>query len=935
MKNLLAFTFCLVVSLPGFGIATNLWTGAVDDFDWTNGGNFRYGLPAAGDVVQISNATVRLDADTAAGAASIAKINTLEKLWPVDENAVLEVTVSGEASIDVPFTAYPAKNDFRLGELRKKGAGILNLTSKSVIYGSTVADYHAHLHVIEGSLKMAKDTTSCATLGKVTIEEGACFFPNACSPGVTPDTWSNCALQWKEAWGKGTITNDYPTATTVYYIRPYGSTYCEFAGDISPQFRFMTVSGNWALTGTNSLTANQIPVIMGNSGRGPDAGLGVLSVMKIGMRGQRSSIGPHNYMVNFRGNGGCLRYIGPGETSDKYVTWQGIGNNAACWNFIDGGPHGDLVLSGMFRGYQNTARTMVQTMERIMLTGSNAAPCIVTGNVSTNSCPTDANVSHPFFGKQGSGTWRFADSADTNRVTRTFGTPFVVEGGTLAYDSLREAGEFCALGMGDMLLEPFTGIQADGTPVDWFFALGRTNANHAVPTLAFTGLGKWNHGVCVSTRKVLLKGSGRIANNSSKRFRLAGVSSAAGGDEAVKSLYLGGSNTTGDEILDISDGAGKTGIVKDGEGTWSLGGDLTFTGPVDVRAGVLKINAVSSRYTWFKFVIKELLGNSPNFIPNTRGTASEFILGHLGVYDSEGNDLVAGKVTTDLDATVTFSSVTDWTALEPGYCATGYSDGFSLPSGSASAYATNQRECNNLFLTSEGNYGRAVRMRGKNGNGAINLADTSSWHSVVFRLPDSVTADVASWDAWQAKGYNQSDSNRAVTAYAFLASPDGVHWDTITDEIVTKDTMRANSKHWLHNAVTVFNATKHTTGFPMNGARATAFTIAPLSVTVAPGATLLAEGPNAVTIKALTLSGAGGGTIDGFSFAAEGTLDVTGLPNGTSAVTVPVTFANATDLGNMSRWAFCLDGAATAKMRFDVSANGITVRPIGFTLVIQ
>lgn len=933
---LCAIAGCALLSFAAYGNSTNLWTGAVNDYDWNEAGNFRDGLPAAGDIVQISNAVVRIDASTESGAASIAKINTLEKVWPLDVNAVLEVTVDGEATISMPFTAYPNSNKI-VGELRKKGPGTLNLTSKAIPYGSAIGGYHSHLHVVEGSLKLPRDTESAVQMGRVTVDAGAYFYPYSCKSGATPNTWATCGLSWKELWGAGTITNDYPTANSVYYIRPNGSTYCEFSGDISRQFRFFTSGGNWALTGTNSLTATEIPVITANYGGGPDYGQGILSVAKIGNGGARSSIGPHNYMVNFRGNGGCLRYLGKGENSNKHVTWQQKGtNDEYYWNFIDGGPHGALNISGMFQGYQNGSKTMPQIMERIMLTGSNAAPCIVSGSILLNYLPNDPNVSQAFFGKQGSGTWRFADTADTNRTTRPFGTPFTVEGGTLQFDSLREVGEFCSLGMGNMLLEPFSGSQSEGTPVDWFFALGRTNRNHAVPAIEYSGLGKWGRGVTVASRKILLKGSGRISNASSKRFRLAGVSAAAGGDEEIKYLHLGGANETGDEVLDISDGPGRTGIVKDGLGTWALGGDLTFTGPVDVREGTLRINAVSSRYTWFKFIIKEILGNNDIFTPGTKHTASEFILGHLAVYDSEGTDLTAGKITTDLDATRTFSSTIDWTELEPGYVATGYSDGWSLPSGSSSGYATNQRECNQLFLTAEGNYGRATRGRGANGNGAINLADTSSWHSVVFRLPDSVTENVAAWDAFQVKGSQSSDSNRAVTAYAFLASPDGIHWDMITDGAEVPGVMLETSKHWLSQQKKGFNLTGHTTGFTMSGARATEFTVAPLSVKVAPGAHFVAGGERPVSIRAIEIDAAGGGTIDGFTFAAEnGSLDVTGYVKAPSALKIPVTFTNASNLQNVAAWSLTFDGQADASRRFTVSSDGITVTPVGTMLIVR
>ena len=144
------------------------------------------------------------------------------------------------------------------------------------------------------------------------------------------------------------------------------------------------------------------------------------------------------------------------------------------------------------------------------------------------------------------------------------------------------------------------------------------------------------------------------------------------------------------------------------------------------------------------------------------------------------------------------------------------------------------------------------------------------------------------------------------------------------------------SKHWLSQQKKGFNITGHTTGFTMNSARSSAFTRAQLSVKVAANASLAVSGSETVTIKALELPAAGGGMIDGFAFAEDGTLDVTGLaPGGGSSVTIPVAFANATGLGNMSGWTLTLDGVPTRRKSFTVSPSGITVNPVGSMFILR
>ena len=93
-------------------------------------------------------------------------------------------------------------------------------------------------------------------------------------------------------------------------------------------------------------------------------------------------------------------------------------------------------------------------------------------------------------------------------------------------------------------------------------------------------------------------------------------------------------------VCDIADGTGdtaRTGVRKDGTGTWTLGGDLTFTGPIEVESGMLKVRN-TSRFTWFKFNICEVMENCARYRGTSAKTTGYTVqLGEVGLFDKDGN----------------------------------------------------------------------------------------------------------------------------------------------------------------------------------------------------------------------------------------------------------------------------------------------------------
>ena len=101
-------------------------------------------------------------------------------------------------------------------------------------------------------------------------------------------------------------------------------------------------------------------------------------------------------------------------------------------------------------------------------------------------------------------------------------------------------------------------------------------------------------------------------------------------------------------------------------------------------------------------------------------------------------------------------------------------------------------------------------------------------------------------------------------------------------------------------------------------------------VSVAPGAKIVADGD--ITLSSIKLAATGGGTIEGFSFAQSGTIDVTGW-NG-SHEEIPLDFVNAPNLSRISGWNLKLGGVASSR-RFAVTATGVRLLERGLHLSIR
>lgn len=114
--------------------------------------------------------------------------------------------------------------------------------------------------------------------------------------------------------------------------------------------------------------------------------------------------------------------------------------------------------------------------------------------------------------------------------------------------------------------------------------------------------GNGNHQDLISSA-IAIQGNGSSAtyaanaSSSSSILRISGITTGVSTAGNTTTLYLDGSNTAANTIAGaIQDGAegGNTAVVKNGTGTWILGGGNSFTGGLTVNNGILRAVAGSN-----------------------------------------------------------------------------------------------------------------------------------------------------------------------------------------------------------------------------------------------------------------------------------------------------------------------------------------------------
>ncbi len=879
---------------------------------------------AQADAVFIpNNYTVYIDSKE-----SLARVNNLDRIRPMGADAILVVTVpEGECWTNAcPFNYDGASRAAyqHHGKMRKRGAGDLELTTASRYTNGTGynTDYCSSIFADEGTLILPQQPPNSRVFYAFELGVAANATLVTC---IGINTYP-CLVS-----GAGTITNR-ASSTQVLYIIGASSNASqniaalrEFSGVLCGPIA-LSCAARLHLTGTNN-TFNGGVAVFNNDNRGLRWN-GILGVSKFGMKGQPSSLGLNNSM-SLGYSTGCpgavVQMLGTEEeTTDRNFVYyvQGVAPT-----IFDAGAFGGVTFNGNFT--RPTAdRTAPKTFLNAVFvwTGSNTAhECTYRGVIGPQPLSGTNYMTHIV--KRGTGIWHLADQTNVTRVAnegRAGLSGVTVEEGTFRFDSITRKGDICSLGIGTNTTEAYQGYMDTNKVVDWTFALGTATTEG---TLEYTGTNSAN----AYTRPIVFRGDARLVNSTNSYVRYRALPPEGSG---AKTLTLDGSNTLDNEISDVTDTiAAPVSVVKKGSGKWILGGNLTFHGGIDVQGGELVVRKYPQKYTWFKWLIKE------NSITERCPSASEIVQSHMfALYDK---DLVCH--------TIGLQQVTNAACvLQPGQATFEANRYYTELHGGGTSY----RPMGNIFLDYQGGYGMYVIPYKADRSGALRptRANPDSWMPIVMRMTNDAP-EIVGWDYVLAYGAAQDGSNRSVCGYSIEGSVDGMHWDDLTGDVFHPyTTLPTTNIKWVsggtaNKAFVTGDAARHTSGgsafalsddFKFTRTKPDAFTVLNNvgKVKVAAGAKLTADGEG-VTLSSLAVDAAGAGTVDGFAFAANGTLEVTGLPASGEAFELPLTVAHATDLANVAGWSLMRDGVADTSRWIAVRGNKIAICPKGTALYLR
>ena len=880
------------------------WTGGANDGCFTNHLNYAdtENLPGDGD-------TLVVPADTTIYITNAAQVEYVSRLTRIHPSApssriVVDVPSGGDWHLRCGVSSVKlngaGNKDFVNGELVKRGEGTLTLGEGGKLPASnsaaTIYDAWTGLTVEGGTLALPQSVSNNWNFycGYVTVSNGATFHLAERAAGYDKGS----ATYLRGLFGDGTVCCNQVLTFTL--MGESNQRVSDFNGKITGCPSFSVYNGGTVnLWGTNSdfdVTALTISS-------------GTLGVKFFGSSSDTaSSIGSDRIGVNINNSQKVVsrvRYLGTGENTDQNFTisqgaptGQPVGN-PAC---IDGDEHGGLVLNASSKLYVGSSATNaagVKLGRQFILSGSHTNDCVIAGAVKGNYYSNPWYYDNLYFIKEGSGTWRFADHDD-----RIFASGFAVREGTLKFDSLQEKGRLCSLGLATNLTD---GTGYAYTPqVDYAFALGPTNGMTVAAPAALEYSG--TNGFVCTDRPIALVGDGVLRNNTDRRIRFAGVSSLAPG-QAIKTFTLDGTGTNFNEVADISDGAGKTGVEKTGDGVWVLSGDQTFSGPLSVKKGTLVVRpTLPGQYTWFRWTIK------------SSGGDTQFSISNLGLFATNG--------TCQTRIMLPVSSAAE---LQPGQVAV---DAI-YPYVDEARSETCLNTLDYLFNMQQ-DYGwqpKFKKVPPTTGSIYVKADQPHTWIPVVFRQP-STAKPIATFDFMNTWG--SSNKKYGVSAYSLEGSVDGLHWNTLTNDMDVP--FFSASFTWIGSQTILVYGERagnyvHTSGMPIEVATSQTYSMLENveSVSVAPGAKLLADGD--VTLSSISLAATGGGTIEGFSFADEGVLDVTGWEG--SMEEIPLSFVNSETFAKVGDWTLVLDGLPTKRRGFTVSSTGITLKPVGTAVIIR
>lgn len=910
-----------VAATSGLAFATgltNTWTGAAHDGDWSNPQNFRDTsfAPGADDVVAIDEGC---PAEIDASSASWERLNALRQVYPNGKDAQLIVTVPEGLFVtnDCPLTKRNVSDGTGAasGNLVKRGLGTMELGAIDKCRDTTSCHSFSSLTVEEGVLMMCQH---CGNLNfsllNVHVADGATFYTAAQNGSAhVSGSWAYTTV-YGTLTGSGTITNQGLEMP----LRFIGAGKLDYDGHISGGIRLMLGPGVTAkLRGTESDFHSSSAIASEGNVRIEIAKFGNAS--KAG--GDPSSMGT-NTKFEVSSNDRIV-YTGAGERMFKSLIVR------SSPVYIDAGAMGGLDVDGSdWSGYYLSS-TVTALMQNLVLDGSNTVPCVFHPYIRYWSDAIGEKTNCTFYiSKQGTGTWHLKENAYSDWRGGTG-----VDNGTLQFSSLDETGKRCSFGYGTDLYDAYCGLKDDAHKVDYSIRLGNGNTTG---TLEYIG----DSFVNVSTRPIAVKGSGRLVNSSNRRIRIRNVS---GLGEGENEFILDGTNVTQDTIENITNGSGALSVVKRGSGSWILGGEQTFEGDLRVEGGTLTVTD-SKRYTWFKWTIRQVNANEVGGSGNNYAvSAAQFAL-----YDKDG-EMVTRNMAVHGATPELIHGDPDYLTLKPHSAQIGRWDyKYDNPALTSRITLDNANldftwlsaehmHLERLFDDTPARYawGDGTEIFSVYSRGSVLTTTPKVWVSVFMRTKLGTSVKSYDWAAHDDGGH----VGHLPTCWTLQGSVNGFDWvDLDTRDHVALPNPRRNgwSYHEEGKANTVLISGEKRQGYllPSSGPANPPDVLTKVrSVYVAPGATLEADG-DLPAISSLKTDTAGLGSIVGFTFAEEGSLDISGNLKGKRAE-IPFGFADVESSANIAGWTLKANGQLDRHHTLAIRDGKFVIEPTGLTVIIR
>lgn len=868
--------------------------------DWTSPASYvdTSFVPGPGDAVIIPSGggTVYLDATDRGEGSSWALADSLSAIIPRGTSSQLIVTVPEGVDVDFnpSFTIYGYREGnsaytstgsaYKYGTLVKRGSGALWLKSIGTACSSNKAscyDYFSSLTLEEGTVYLPRnydDEFQNCYLGRVVVSNGATLFTASRDPGKSSN-FGRAGTLVVSLHGSGLVTNDtVASANNGYFLEVLGKDddgTSVFSGRIDGTIRVYS-------------TADLTITTPDNRAKGPSTlNGGRQAVTRIGDKNGSASLGAGDHLY-VRAPGGRLEYLGTGETVGRTFGFEPTTSPF----IIDAGATGGLLFTNAWENYYQNTKS--PKMRNLVLTGSNTVPCVVDVKMETASLNVGGTNVTCYMVKEGSGTWRFKDGKK-----HVNDNGFWVKEGTLQFDSLRAKGVVCALGVATNLTDGYIGDFDSSRTVDYAFKLGSeiTSGSSAGATLEYTGI----EDVQCLDRPFVLVGDASVKNDTSCSLCLGDVRVLNPGK---KTITLDGSGDG--EFHNLMDGAGILSVKKEGAGTWTLSGDLSFSGDVSANGGRLIIRPqMDSRYSWYRWTIRQLQGED---------TSKTVKVEEFGLFSAGTNRQLVGYVENP-----------DYRRLQPGEVAIQSGLDLKYVSGTTSGNPYTS-ELSHLF-DNNNTYGLSADLYRRGSTSQVPIVpDDPNTHLVIWMRLTNNAPEVTSFDYVNVYGTGNSSAKFGVKSYVLEGSVNGLDWD----ELYTTNNAPLASASWYWTSSNKrFNANEtraNTSGYPIRGRSMRIYAVPENIgvVSVAEGATLETEGGE-LEISKLRVDATGAGTLRGFSFAENGTLDVVNFPVGVTVMRLPGVYDSVAGFENIGNWNLTLQGQVKPSIGFRVTDGSIMV----------